>query len=101
MGTQLGAQGAVDLASLCDWCFCLWDSLGDEDIESRETGQTLKGAAGPWLGGVAAPAGVVAERPGHQDRERQMGSQILGVGKLCARSFAPSGGSGGAMAQEV
>jgi hypothetical protein len=80
MGSQLGAQGAVDSASLCDRCFCLWDGLGDEDIESRETGQTLKGEAGSRLGGAAAPAGVVAERS-DRDREQQVGSRILGVGK--------------------
>jgi hypothetical protein len=82
MGSWLGAQGAVDLASLCDRCFCLWDGLDDKDIESCEIGKTLKEEAGSQLDGVAAPAGVVVERPEHWDRERQVGSWILGVGKM-------------------
>jgi hypothetical protein len=71
-------------------CFCLWDGLWDEDIESRETRDTLKGAAGPRLGGAAAPVGVVAVRGGGRDRER------WARGRFCGGGFTPGGGSGGA-----
>lgn len=80
------AQGAVD--SAFGPCFCLWDGLEDEDIESLETEDILKWAARPRAVEAAAVAGaVVAERLVAGDRERQVGCQILDVEKIPSKGI--------------